>query len=82
MGDSITERPLLARALHVDMNPLEIAGQVGKLINHVLGDLYAVTPGTVVLGYHGAQSRQIIKAYTLPVRFFFSRLLFRRLLFR
>src|SRR4051794_3192071 len=42
MGDGAAERALLLRPLHVDVDPLVVAGGVGERVDLVLGDLQPV----------------------------------------
>ena len=47
MGDRPAERALLLGTLGIDVDPLEVAGRLGELVDPLLGDLHPVAVAEV-----------------------------------
>src|SRR5581483_519339 len=69
MSHGASERALALAAFDVDVNPLVVAGDVGELVDLLLGDLDRLAPRPVGLADFRAQFFDVIEAYGFHRRF-------------
>jgi hypothetical protein len=50
------------KALHVGVDPLAIAAELGEAVDHLLADLHVGTPGREGLADAGAEGLDVIEA--------------------
>jgi hypothetical protein len=63
--DGRLERALALGALHVDVDPLMVAGQVGELLDHVLRDLDGLAPAAELVADLRLETIDVVEADVL-----------------
>ena len=67
MGNRCAKRTVGFRFLRICVNPVGVAGQLGKLVDHILCDFQRLTPGTESVRYQPLQGLDVVVCILLHI---------------